>query len=112
MTEEAKPWEIRYTETAKNDLKSIFAYISGVLLEPWIAADLYRDLTAAIRSLETMPYRFHLYDAEPWKGQGIRVLRLKNYLAFYQPDEATHTVRIIRVMYGGRDIDELLKQTK
>ncbi len=112
MTEEAKPWEIRYTETAKNDLKGILAYISGVLLEPGIAADLYRDLTAAIRSLETMPYRFHLYDAEPWAGQGIRVLRLKNYLTFYQPDEATHTVRIIRVMYGGRDIDEQLKQTK
>lgn len=32
MTEEAKPWEIRYTETAKKDLKGILAYISGVLL--------------------------------------------------------------------------------
>ena len=27
MTEEAKPWEIRYTETAKKDLKGILAYI-------------------------------------------------------------------------------------
>ena len=35
-----------------------------------------------------------------------------NYLVFYIPQEEDKTVTVIRVMYGRRDIDAQLKQTK
>ena len=32
------------------------------------------------------------------------VFPVDNYLVFYLPDEAEHTVYIVRIMYSGRDV--------
>lgn len=40
--------------------------------------------------------------------QGIRVMRVKNYLVFYYPDAEEFTVYITRIMYAGRDISKQL----
>ena len=55
-----------------------------------------------------MPMRHRLYEEEPWHSQGLRVLPVDNYLVFYLSDETSATVSIIRIMYGGRDIDKQL----
>lgn len=34
-----------------------------------------------------------------------------NYLVFYIPDGAVQAVTVIRVMYGGRDMDAQLNQS-
>ena len=52
--------------------------------------------------------RHRLYEEEPWRSQGLRVLPVDNYIVFYLPDETSATVSIIRIMYGGRDIDKQL----
>ena len=107
MTGELKPWSIRYTENAKNDLFSIVTYINDVLLEPLVAKAMYSDIVSAIRSLETMPYRFHIYDVKPWSE---RKLRIRKYLVFYLPQKTTHTVLILRIIYSGRDISKQLEE--
>ena len=33
-----------------------------------------------------------------------------NYLVFYIPDKETGAVKVIRVMYGGRNVDEQLEK--
>ena len=33
-----------------------------------------------------------------------------NYLVFYIPDHQVKTVTVLRVMYGGRDIDSQLRK--
>jgi len=43
-------------------------------------------------------------------AKGLRVLPIDNYLAFYLPVKATTTVVVVRIMYGGRDIEEQLRQ--
>ncbi len=58
-----------------------------------------------------MPNRFRLYDEEPWKSKGLRVLPIKNYLIFYITDEENKTVYIARIMYGGRKIESQLNET-
>lgn len=55
-----------------------------------------------------MPLRHQLYEKEPWKSRGLRVLKVNNYLAFYLPVESKNVVAIIRIMYGGRDIERQL----
>ena len=62
----------------------------------------------AVDSLGHMPLRHRLYDNEPWKTKGLRVLPVDNYLIFYLPDELQGVVAIIRIMYGGRDIERHL----
>ena len=69
-------------------------------------------LEQAILSLDEMPERYHLYDKEPWKERNLRIMPVGNYLVFYIPRSEEKTVTVIRVMYGRRDIDAQLKQTK
>lgn len=60
--------------------------------------------------LERMPERFRLYEREPWRSRGLRVLPVDNFVVLYIPDEEKETVTIIRVMYCGRDIEKELHE--
>lgn len=59
-----------------------------------------------------MPERHRLYEREPWKSRGLRVLPIDNYVIFYIPDAVTMIVTIIRIMYAGRDIENQLRLAK
>lgn len=104
-------YQIFYTAGAKRDLRGIYSYIAEELLVPDTAAGQVQRIMKEIRSLEEMPMRYRLYDDEPWHGLGLRFFPVDNYLVFYLPDENINTVRIVRIMYGGRDIRRQLDET-
>ena len=104
-------WDIQYSEESKQDLKAIIQYISYDLGEPGIAKNLTRTILSEIGKLDYMPMRYQLFDEEPWHSQGLRVFAVKNYLVFYYPMEENRTVYIVRILYGGRDIRNQLKET-
>lgn len=101
-------FEVSYSAEARQDLRDIYEYIAYELLATETAAGQTERIMKAVRSLEQMPMRHRLYEEEPWHCQGLRVLPVDNYLVFYLPDETSATVSIIRIMYGGRDIDKQL----
>lgn len=103
-------WEIVYTKKALEELDSIVDYISNALLEPKIAENLFNLITSEIKGLNQMPMRNKLWDDEPWRNQGIRVLRVKHYFIFYYPNENEATVYITRIMYAGRDVSKQLRK--
>ena len=105
-------WEVVYTEQAERDLRDIYEYIAFSLLEPDIAKDQTRRIMEAAAGLDQMPMRFRLYEKDPWHSKGLRVLPVDNYLAFYLPVESKKTVAVIRIMYGGRNIEKQLNQTE
>ena len=104
-------WTVDYAESAKQDLRGIYGYISDTLLEPAIAANQTNRIMDAADSLDHMPLRHRIYNREPWRSRGLRVLPVDNYMVLYLPDESKRTVTIIRIMYGGRDIDKHLAET-
>ncbi len=101
-------FKVIYSDTAKGDLRSIYEYIAFKLSEPLIASSQTKRIMEAVRSLDEMPARYRLYDNEPWRSRGLRVVPIDNYLVFYTIDDESETVRIIRIMYGGRDIKRQL----
>ena len=103
-------FKVKLTEQAGNDLRGIYEYIAYELLSPESAAGQLNRLEKSILGLDSMPERFRAYDKEPWHSRGLRVMPVDNYLVFYIPDHNTETVTIIRIMYGGRDIDAQLKK--
>ena len=103
-------FHVAYSAEARQDLRDIYEYIVYELLVSETAAGQTERIMKAIRSLEQMPMRHRLYEEEPWHSQGLRVLPVDNYLVFYLPDENSATVNIIRIMYGGRDIDKQLNE--
>ena len=105
-------YEVFTTEQAAADLRAIFEYIAYDLLAGQNALNQLDRLEQAILSLDEMPERYHLYDKEPWKERNLRIMPVDGYLVFYIPRSEEKTVTVIRVMYGRRDIDAQLKQTK
>ena len=105
-------YQIFYTDSAKQDLKNIYRYISEDLVEPEIAAKLTDKIMKAIRSLDEMPQRYRLFEEEPWHSRGLRILPVNNYLVFYLLDDEKTVVTILRIIYGGRDISRQLSETQ
>jgi len=104
-------YAVEYAESAKQDLRDIYGYISDALLEPAIAANQTNRIMDGADSLCHMPLRHRLYDKEPWRSRGLRVFPVDNYVVLYLHDESKQTVTITRIMYGGRDIDRQLTET-
>lgn len=101
-------FEIRLTRDAENDLCDIFEYIAFVLQSPLNAEGQLDRLEQGIASLGNMPERFRVYEREPWKSRGLRIMPVDNYLVFYLAEAETETVTVLRIMYGKRDAERQL----
>ena len=102
-------FEVQISAQADRDLRSIFEYIAVELLAPENAVGQLDRLEDAISKLDNMPEKFRRYEREPWRSRGLRVFPVDNYLVFYIPDMESKIVTVIRVMYGGRDVEKELK---
>ena len=105
-------YEITLTEQAKRDIAEIFNYIAYDLCSLKNAVGQFTRIQTAIASLDTMPERFRVFDASASTGFVIRVMPVNNYLVFYICSRAEHTVKVIRVLYGRRDIPKIKDSTQ
>ena len=101
-------FKVLMSAQAESDLRGIFEYIAFELLAPTNAAKQLKRLEKQILSLEKMPERFPRYRIEPWYSRGLRFAIVDNYIIFYIYDIQEQVVKVIRVMYGGRNIEEQL----
>jgi len=102
-------WMIEYTEPAEADLDDIFCYIAENLHAPGTAKEQIRRIIERISKLDAMPKRYPLYNKGKWRALGLRRTIVDNFAIFYLPDDAGRIVTIIRILYGGRDIDEIMQ---
>lgn len=105
-------YKINLTPKAQSDLKEIFRYIAVDLQSIQNATGQLDRLEKAISSLEQMPERYRVYDKEPWRSRNLRIMTVDNYLVLYVPNKEESTVTVIRIMYGGRNIDSQLNFNK
>ena len=108
------PYQIEYLPSALRDLTEIADYIGGKLNNPEAADRLSETIVSTIEKLTDMPYRYPVYypvatfSVKPLKME-YRKMVIKNYLVFYWVNEEKHLVTIARVIYGGRNIDNILE---
>lgn len=103
----SESYNVVYSPEALNDLKDIYAYIAQELLVPDTALNQVNRIRKEIRSLDFMPSRYALVDWEPWKSMGMHKVPVDNFVVFYTVDSESMTVAIIRIVYGGRDIESI-----
>lgn len=102
-------YEVVTTIQADSDLRGIYEYIAFELLSPDNAAGQLDRLEKHIIELEKFPEKYKLYEKEPWRDRGMRVMPVDNYLVFYLIDKDEGIVTILRVMYAGRNVDKQLE---
>lgn len=103
-------FEVELTERADRDLRNIFLYIAVDLGAPENAERQINRLWDAILSLDELPERYRCYEDEPWRSRGMRFFSIDNFVILYIPYLEEKVVRIVTIMYGGRDISEQLKK--
>ena len=104
-------WVVRPTVEAEQNLDAIHAYIRDSLSEPETVKKQIARIVKAFRAIDHFPLRHRVYDEEPYRSRGVRFFPVDNYLIFYHPNEATHIVEIIRIIYGARDLTAQLEHS-
>jgi len=102
-------YSYRFAPLAEIDLDSTLDYIEYELFNPKAAADLATKLNNKIDHIRDFPLSGRVVENEYVIGQNLRQIFIGNYIVFYKPDEETKTIIIVRIVYGGQNIDEILK---
>ena len=101
---------VNISEEAEEDLRSIYYYINHNLLAPATARAQIARIKKNILGLDFMPTMFKLYYKEPWYSRGLRIMPVDKYVVLYLIDEVNEVVNIVRVIYGGMDIERQLNK--
>ena len=99
-------YSVRYSPAAREDLKDIYNYIAYSLKAGNTAAKQTDRIRKGIRSLDAMPERHRVVEWEPWASLGMRRMPVDNYDLV---DKEKHTVTVVRIFYGGRNVEEIIK---
>lgn len=102
-------FRVEYSPEAFEDLKAIYSYIAFHLKEQETAAGQTGRIRREIRSLEDFPERYAALDWEPWASMGVRKMPVDRYVVYYMVDRAAPLVSVVRVFYGGRDVESIIK---
>lgn len=84
------------------------SYISGKLFAELSADNLLERVESSIMRLKDFPYSGSIVLDEPLKIRGYRKLIVDNYMAFYLVDEMEKQVKIMRILYGAQNYQNLL----
>ena len=103
-------FQVHYTNQMKHDLKQVLGYIKSSLKNPQAANNLLNETEHILASLAQMPERYALADDDLLAAWGVRLVRVKNYLAFYIVNRETQTVQVIRFLYGKSDWRTILRE--
>ena len=102
-------YEVVYLSAANADIADIVSHIAAELAAPEAASRLLDKIEQTVERLRTFPYAYRIYPTEiaAWPLE-IRAAFVESYVVFYYVIE--ETVTVARVVYGGRDIQRLLRK--
>jgi toxin ParE1/3/4 len=102
-------YSYRFTEKAEQDFDEILRYISFDLVNPIAAQNLGRKVFEKIDIVRTFPDSGALVDNEYLADKMVRKLPVDNYVIYYKAHYDEKVITIIRIVYGKRNLDEMLK---
>lgn len=103
-------WGYRLTQKADADLDDIVGYIAVELANPKAASDFMDKLQGAIEEVRSFPESGSLVSNEFVPNMEIRKKLVDNYIMYYLPDSDKKMIFILRIVYGRRNMDEILRQ--
>jgi len=103
-------YHVQYSAEAVEDLRNIYQYIAVELQAPQAAQGQVDRVRKMIRSLSLTSTRFAAVEWEPWASMGMQKVPVNHYLVFYLVENAEATVTVVRIFYGGRNIEEIVNE--
>lgn len=106
----AYKFKYKLTHKANKDLDDIVKYISVDLSNLKAASEFIDRLEKGIDDIRSFPQSCQLVENEFLLGMKIRKKLIGNYVMYYQVDEHDEIILILRVIYGRRNLDEILRK--
>ena len=103
-------WEYQLTQKAEADLDDIVGYIAVELSNPKAASDIVDKLQATIEEVRSFPESGSLVVNEFVPNTEVRKKLIGNYIMYYLPDFTEKMIFVLRIVYGRRNLDEILRQ--
>ncbi len=108
MREETERYNVVYSSDAMNDINAIYNYISKKLFARNSARRIVKRIREQIRSLDMFPERHPLAPEKRLASIGLRKIAVENFVIYYEVNKSSMTVTIARIMYGGRDAENII----
>ena len=99
-------YQVVFTKEAELDLVGIEEYLSQFYAGT--VRSFFEKLKKKVSLLETMPYMYPEYDADPF----FRRMVIGDYLLFYAVDEEREQIVIHRIFHSARDISQQILSKK
>lgn len=105
-------WGYRLTQKANADLDDIVGYIAVELANPTAASHFADKLQEAIEEACSFPENGSFVINEFVPNTEVRKKLVGNYMMYYLPDSNEKMIFILRIVYGRRNMDEILRLLK
>lgn len=102
--------QIKFTDTAKSDLREIAFYIAEQSKDKEIAKRFVEELRERCKILEDFPESGSIPRDRVLKSNGYRFLVHKDYLIFYSYNKSENTAYILAVFNSKRDYFRVMKK--
>lgn len=106
----ASKYSYQFTLRARDDLDDIVHYISVELSNPPAATSFVDALQEAIETVRLFPESGSQVENEFLPDTSIRKTVINNYVMYYLPIEEEEVIQILRIVYGRRDMNEILRK--
>ena len=103
-------YQYHFTKKAETDLDEILSYISIELSNPDAAASFLKDLQTVLTSICSVPKIGRIVENEFLPDKEIRKSLVGNYVLYYLPDIKEKRIYVLRLLYGRRNLDELVRE--
>lgn len=102
-------YSYRFSEKSVADLDEIVSYLTGKLANPQAADDFLNEVEKTIHQLRVFPETGALVLNDFLPNIGLRKTVIGNYIMYYLPNHSEHMVYIVRLVYGKRSLEEILR---
>ena len=97
-------YRYKFTPLALSDMDEALDYIAGSLSNPSAADTMYRNIASEIERICDRPFSFSDCSNYLIDDEMIRHTVIGNYVLIFEVCEAEKLIKILRFLYGGRNI--------
>ena len=103
-------FQYRFSKKAEAALDEILSYLSIELSNSDAASGFLKDLQTVIDSICAIPKMGRIVENEFLPDRDVRKSLVGNYILYYLPDTKEKIIYILRILYGRRSLDELVRE--
>jgi toxin ParE1/3/4 len=103
-------YNLTFSKIFKIDANTVHRYIKETLEAPMAAENLKKELLEKLDCIKEKPYSRPLVQDKFLASFGIRSIKVKNYLLFYNIEEEANNINAITFMYNKRDWANIIKE--